>query len=167
VRSTCITAPASRWDLGLYPEARAGDRPRTSRESTAREPENSTRLPNDRVTNLSVATPLTLSAHQCSRPKASLKGPKGKESARSAAPQGCQPAQEPLHLTTARRLAKHRLIVTEDPSIKHMTASGKGTVEEPGKNVKRKAGSNSGSWTLRWGRFSSPVHQSGNKQGLR
>jgi hypothetical protein len=33
--------------------------------------------------------------------------PKGKESARSAAPQGCQPAQEP-HQTTARLLATPR-----------------------------------------------------------
>jgi hypothetical protein len=36
-----------------------------------------------------------------------------------------------------RSLAKHRPIVTEDRSIKNMTACAKGTAEAPGKNVKQ------------------------------
>ena len=34
----------------------------------------------------------------------------------------------------------HAVIVREDLKIKNMTASAKGTVEEPGKNVKQKSG---------------------------
>ena len=46
------------------------------------------------------------------------------------------------HQTTARLAAAHALIVTEDISVQNMTASAKGTLEEPGKNVRQKAGLN-------------------------
>jgi len=63
------------------------------------------------------------------------------------------------HKTSAELVKTHAIIVTEDLSIKNMTASAKGTVEEPGKRVKQKAGLNRsildttpGSWlfTLRY-----------------
>ena len=44
----------------------------------------------------------------------------------------------------ATRDDAHSLIVTEELSIENMTASAKGTVEKPGKNVKAKAGLNPG-----------------------
>jgi putative transposase len=47
-----------------------------------------------------------------------------------------------VHQTTAKLIAGHSLIVTEDLSIKNMTASAKGTAEKPGKKVKQKAGLN-------------------------
>jgi len=46
------------------------------------------------------------------------------------------------HQTTARLAAEHAVIVTEALSVKNMTASAKGMAEEPGKNVRRKAGLN-------------------------
>jgi len=39
-------------------------------------------------------------------------------------------------------VAKHAVIITEDLSVKNMTASAKGTVEEPGSKVRQKAGLN-------------------------
>jgi putative transposase len=46
------------------------------------------------------------------------------------------------HQTTARLVGDHAVIITEDLSIANMTASAKGTVEEPGNNVAQKAGLN-------------------------
>jgi len=46
------------------------------------------------------------------------------------------------HKLTARLVRDHRLIVTEGLNVRNMTASAKGTVEEPGKNVRQKAGLN-------------------------
>jgi putative transposase len=46
------------------------------------------------------------------------------------------------HQTTARLVAGHAVIVTEDLSVKNMTASAKGTVKEPGSHVRQKAGLN-------------------------
>ena len=46
------------------------------------------------------------------------------------------------HQTTARLAATHAVIITEDISVKNMTASAKGTAEKPGKNVRQKAGLN-------------------------
>lgn len=46
------------------------------------------------------------------------------------------------HQTTARLAAAHAIIITEDISVKNMTASAKGTAEKPGKNVRQKAGLN-------------------------
>jgi len=47
-----------------------------------------------------------------------------------------------VHQTTAKLVRDHSLIVTEDLSIRNMTASAKGTIEKPGKNVRAKAGLN-------------------------
>ena len=47
-----------------------------------------------------------------------------------------------LHQATTKLVADHALIVVEDLAVKSMTASAAGTVEEPGRNVKAKAGLN-------------------------
>jgi putative transposase len=44
------------------------------------------------------------------------------------------------HQTTARLAQEHAVIITEELSVTNMTASAKGTVEKPGKNVRQKAG---------------------------
>lgn len=46
------------------------------------------------------------------------------------------------HQVTARLVRDHKLIVTERLTIPNMTATARGTVEKPGKNVKQKAGLN-------------------------
>jgi putative transposase len=46
------------------------------------------------------------------------------------------------HQVTARLVREHAIIVTEDLTIKNMTASARGTSEAPGKQVKQKAGLN-------------------------
>ena len=46
------------------------------------------------------------------------------------------------HQVTARLVREHAMIVTEDLSVRNMTASAKGTVEAPGRRVKQKAGLN-------------------------
>lgn len=46
------------------------------------------------------------------------------------------------HQTTAALVRDHAVIITEDLSVKNMTASAKGTAERPGKNVAQKAGLN-------------------------
>ena len=45
-----------------------------------------------------------------------------------------------LHKVTARLAASHRMIVTEELTVRNMTASARGTIEEPGRNVAQKAG---------------------------
>ena len=47
-----------------------------------------------------------------------------------------------IHRVTARLVAEHSLIVTENLTITNMTASARGTVEKPGEKVKQKAGLN-------------------------
>lgn len=46
------------------------------------------------------------------------------------------------HQVTARLVREHAVIVTEDLSVRNMTASAKGTIEAPGRCVKQKAGLN-------------------------
>ncbi len=47
-----------------------------------------------------------------------------------------------LHQRTAKLVREHSLIVTERLTIRNMTGTAKGTVENPGKRVKQKAGLN-------------------------
>ena len=47
-----------------------------------------------------------------------------------------------LHKMTARLVAAHPLIITERLTVRNMTASARGTAEEPGRNVAQKAGLN-------------------------
>lgn len=46
------------------------------------------------------------------------------------------------HQTSARLVRDHAMIITEKLTIKNMTASAKGTVDDPGRNVAQKAGLN-------------------------
>jgi putative transposase len=46
------------------------------------------------------------------------------------------------HQITARLVRDHKLIVTEELTIKNMTATAKGSIEEPGRKVKQKSGLN-------------------------
>jgi len=50
--------------------------------------------------------------------------------------------RDSIHKTTTRLAKTHGLIVIEDLRVKSMTASAKGTLETPGRNVKAKAGLN-------------------------
>jgi len=55
---------------------------------------------------------------------------------------------------TARRLAaRHGLVVVEDLKVKQMTATAKGTVAAPGRNVRQKARLNRAILDKGWGRF--------------
>ena len=56
----------------------------------------------------------------------------------------CRRAHDALHKFTTRTVRHAALIGFEDLNIKGMTASAKGTVEEPGKNVAQKSGLNRG-----------------------
>ena len=47
-----------------------------------------------------------------------------------------------LHKLSARLVARHRLIATERLAVRNMTATARGTVEDPGRNVAQKAGLN-------------------------
>lgn len=47
-----------------------------------------------------------------------------------------------LHKVTTRLAASHRMIVTEALTVRNMTASARGTVADPGRNVAQKAGLN-------------------------
>ena len=67
-------------------------------------------------------------------------GQKGKEGANQATPQVADRRKNHIHQTTAHRVGKYRPDATEDLSIKNMTASAKGTAENPGNNVTEKAG---------------------------
>jgi putative transposase len=59
---------------------------------------------------------------------------------------------------TAVRLARnHGLVAVEDLRVKNMTASAKGTVEEPGRNVRPKAGLNRAILGKGWGGFLSAL----------
>ncbi len=50
--------------------------------------------------------------------------------------------KEFLHQTSAALVTAYALIATEELSVKNMTGSAKGTAEQPGRNVKAKAGLN-------------------------
>jgi putative transposase len=50
--------------------------------------------------------------------------------------------QDGLHRATARIARSYRLVAIEDLKVRNMTASARGTVEQPGRNVKAKAGLN-------------------------
>lgn len=55
--------------------------------------------------------------------------------------------------TAVRLVRSHGLVAVEDLRIKNMTASAKGTVEEPGRNVRQKAGLNRAILNKGWGGF--------------
>jgi len=58
-----------------------------------------------------------------------------------------------LHKLTTGLADQHPVIAIEDLRIKNMSASAKGTVEQPGRNVAAKAGLNRGILDAAWGEF--------------
>ena len=58
-----------------------------------------------------------------------------------------------LQKAASRLCQNHAVLYREDLKIKNMTASAKGTVEEPGKNVKQKSGLNRAILDQGWGMF--------------
>jgi putative transposase len=58
-----------------------------------------------------------------------------------------------LHQTSQELSKNHALIVLEDLQVKYMTASAKGTVQEPGKNVAQKSGLNRAILAQGWAEF--------------
>ena len=61
------------------------------------------------------------------------------------------------HRTTTELVRRFGLIAVEDLSIKNMTASAKGTIENPGKNVRQKAGLNRSINEQTWGLLRSQI----------
>lgn len=58
-----------------------------------------------------------------------------------------------LHKLTTNMAKEHSVIALEDLRIKNMSASAKGTSDEPGTNVRQKAGLNRGILDAAWGEF--------------
>lgn len=58
-----------------------------------------------------------------------------------------------LHVESARYAKSHGVIVIEKLNVRGMTASAAGTMEEPGTNVRQKAGLNRSILAAGWGRF--------------
>ena len=56
-----------------------------------------------------------------------------------------------LHQATTKLVAEHALIAIEDLAVRSMTGSAAGTVDEPGKNVRQKAGLNRSILDQAWG----------------
>jgi putative transposase len=54
----------------------------------------------------------------------------------------CRQRNHTLHVTSKHYAKNHGTVFVEDLKLKNMTASARGTVEEPGKNVAQKAGLN-------------------------
>lgn len=59
-----------------------------------------------------------------------------------------------LHKFTTEIAGRHRVIALEDLRVKNMSASARGTADQPGKNVRKKAGLNRGILDAAWGEFS-------------
>lgn len=58
-----------------------------------------------------------------------------------------------LHKLSTQIAQEHQVIAVEDLKVKNMSASAKGTADEPGKNVRAKAGLNRSILDASWGRF--------------
>jgi putative transposase len=58
-----------------------------------------------------------------------------------------------LHAESKYYADNYDVVVLEDLKIKNMTSSAKGTIEEPGKNVRQKAGLNKSIINAGWGKF--------------
>lgn len=62
-----------------------------------------------------------------------------------------------LHKTTTELCKNHALIIVEDLKVKNMSASAKGTVDSPGRNVRQKSGLNRSILDQGWGIFRSQL----------
>jgi IS605 OrfB family transposase len=69
------------------------------------------------------------------------------------------------HQTAHWLTTRHGLIVIEDLRVPNMTASAHGTVEQPGRNVRQKAGLNRSILDKSWGRLRSALDWHGRKNG--
>jgi len=58
-----------------------------------------------------------------------------------------------IHKTTTKIAQNHGLVVIEDLRVRNMSKSAKGTVENPGKNVRQKSGLNRSILDAGWGEF--------------
>jgi putative transposase len=58
-----------------------------------------------------------------------------------------------LHKASCDISQNHAMVVMEDLKVKNMTASSKGTIEKPGRNVRQKAGLNKAILDQGWGEF--------------
>ena len=69
------------------------------------------------------------------------------------------------HQTAHTLTTEHGLVVVEDLRVKNMTASAKGTVEQPGNNVRQKAGLNRSIVDKAWGQLHTTLEWHGRKNG--
>jgi putative transposase len=69
------------------------------------------------------------------------------------------------HQTAHRLTTRHGLVVVEDLRVVNMTASGRGTVEQPGRQVRQKGGLNRAVLDKSWGRLRSALDWHGRKHG--
>ena len=58
-----------------------------------------------------------------------------------------------IHKTTTTIAKNHGLVVLEDLRVKVMSKSAKGRIDNPGRNIRRKAGLNRGILDAGWGEF--------------
>jgi putative transposase len=61
----------------------------------------------------------------------------------------------------------HGLVVLEDLRVKNMTASARGTIAQPGRNVRQKAGLNRAILDKSWGRMRQTIEWHGRKNGCK
>jgi IS605 OrfB family transposase len=61
--------------------------------------------------------------------------------------------QDYLHKTTTTLSKSHALVVIEDLQVKNMSASARGTVSKPGRNIRQKSGLNKSILDQGWGEF--------------
>jgi IS605 OrfB family transposase len=69
------------------------------------------------------------------------------------------------HQTAHAITTAHGLVVVEDLPVKSMTASARGTIAEPGSNVRQKAGLNRSILDKAWGQLRSTLEWQGRKNG--
>src|SRR5437879_5813682 len=69
------------------------------------------------------------------------------------------------HQTAHTLTSEHGLVAVEDLRVKHMTASARGTVEQPGRHVRQKAGLNRSILDKAWGRLRTTLEWHGRKNG--
>jgi IS605 OrfB family transposase len=69
------------------------------------------------------------------------------------------------HQTAHTLTSQHGIVVVEDLRVRNMTASARGTVEQPGKNVRQKAGLNRSILDKSWGRLRTSLAWHGRKNG--
>ncbi len=69
------------------------------------------------------------------------------------------------HQTAHTLTTEHGLGAVEDLRVKHMTASARGTVEQPGRHVRQKAGLNRSILDKAWGRLRTTLEWHGRKNG--